>query len=197
MTSKTAYKTWTGVALPASEMNTYVRDNGNYMFERLSHYINAVSTDAIVSNTIAETNLWSYSVPGNELTATGIMRFDTSFIVVNNKGTSGTVTLKFYVGANSYTIFGGALSFNNGTSNFHSITLFIRGDGTTSSQRIFGTYNVSQNGTMAAGIVTEGTTATDITTAQTFKLTAQMNAASASFTTTSRFSALTYNLMTI
>lgn len=34
MTTFTTYKTWTGVALPASEMNTYVRDNGNYLYER-------------------------------------------------------------------------------------------------------------------------------------------------------------------
>lgn len=196
MTSWTTPKTWTGVALPSSEMNTYVRDNSNYAKERLSHYINAVSTDVTKSSTLAEETLWSYSVPGNEMTSTGIMNCRFIFIVTNNKGTTGTVTFKFYVGANSWT-FINATSVTNGSTYNGVVDLWIRGDGTTSLQRLGGEYAYTNGGAGASTGFIEATTATDITTSQTWKITGTMNASSASFITTCRFAGLTYNLMTI
>lgn len=201
MTTWTTPATWTNNDPTASQFNTQLRDNSNYLKERLSHYISLVTTDVTVSNTVTETNLFSYSVPGNEMTASGLMRFDFRIYAVNNKGSAGTLTYKFYIGSNSVTLLN-AGGINNAAASYLTGNLYIRGDASTSLQSysLLGVWNIngsSQAFTVPTSGTSELTTATNITTSQTWKLTATLSAASASFSTTCRFAGLTYNLTAI
>lgn len=198
MTTFTSFITWLSSHPTTSQFNQQIRDNGNYFKERLGHYINLVTTDTTVSNTAAaDQTLWSYSVPGNEMTASGLMRFDFRIYAVNTKGTSGTLTYKFFIGANSVTLLN-AQTINNAAAGYLTASLYIRGDASTSLQSHYlnGNWNINasaQAWTIPTSGTSELTTATDITTAQTWKLTTTLSAASASFSTTCRFAGLTYN----
>lgn len=196
MTTWTTPRTWTNSDPTASQFNTDLRDNSNYLKERLPGYIDAVSTNVTFSNSTAENDLWSYSVAGGEMTATGLMRFDFWVVCSNSKGSSGNLTLKFYIGANSVTV--ASNTINDAASGTYYRSVLVRGDGTTSSQRIIYFGHTLINGSANGGIpAVEATTATDISTAQTWKLTATLNAASANFSVTCRFAGLTYNVMGI
>ena len=196
MTSWTTPKTWTAATLAVSDMNTHVRDNENYLKERLG-YLNLDTTLTGISNSASETDLWTVTYPGNEMTATGLVIFRCAYQIYNNKGSDGTYTIKFYVGANSVTLFN-AVTTSTGTYSYHNMELWIWGNNSTSSQTIGGGYSGLAGATTATGkAFAVGTTATDITANQTWKLTGQLSAASASFTVTPYWAGITYNLMTV
>lgn len=68
MTTWTTPKTWTAAALPVSDMNTYVRDNSNYLYERITPLYASADQSLATSSTVMQnvTNL-VFAIGANEM----------------------------------------------------------------------------------------------------------------------------------
>lgn len=158
----TTPRTWNaGETVTSTLMNTYIRDNQNAL--RFAEYSSV--TDAPNSGT-GETNLHSYSVPANTLSADGqCLRWHAHVSLAAN---GNTKTIKCYFGSTSVTIYTGT-----GSGLQFLIEFYVWRLGAT-SQRITAT-RVGSGATTFAATATSSET---LSGAVTMKFTGQGGASS-------------------
>lgn len=110
----TTPRTWVaGEYVTASLMNTHLKDNLNVLKTRIDNdgllkVMTAGTASTYQNTTTGETNLWSFTLPASTLDSAGeALELKTSFYYAAN---GNTKTLKFYVGATSYTVYTGTLN---------------------------------------------------------------------------------------
>lgn len=125
-----------------------------------------------VGNTSAETNLWSYSMPGGVLSAKGALMFEMFVVYSNTSGSNKDLTTKFYLGATAAAIVN---TIASGTTSAARLVGTISSLNATNSQMIY----------LARGNIDTYAAATiDVTSTQTVKLTVTHSAAASTVTIT-------------
>ncbi len=154
------------------------------------------STTAVIDNSAAETSIFSGTIPAGTLGTSGAVRVVLTGQVLNDSGSGQGFTLRvkyggttMYADASNATIFG-----NSATRRAWRMEFTLFSDGTTSSQRVEGLIGpvgaaaavTTGYGDLAASVALPaapvgGTAAADSTADQTFDVTIQLTAASASY----------------
>lgn len=159
------------------------------------------STTAVISNSAAETSVSSFTIPGGTLGdgTSKAVRVAYHGLLLNNSGSARDFGLRIKYG--SETLFddftSGSTVTSSATGRLVEIDLWLCGDGTTGTQRMWGVIRVggalsatSGYGDLAAnGLIISrtfaGTSSQDSTADKTFNMTVELTAASSSFTWTS------------
>lgn len=143
-----------------------------------------------VNATTAETNLFTYTLPGNTLPTNGVIRAAVLTSAFNNSGGNVTQTYRFYFGGSAYLQW----TATNGTSNSHDVVqtfdISLVATGATNAQYIEGTSLANVGATSAGSALIETTAnstlgqnntsvAVDSTVNEVIKLTAQSTSANA------------------
>lgn len=134
------------------------------------------TTDNVINTTVAETNLLSFSLPANTLTADGILRLKVRISNINQLGAgAGTWVFKSYFGATSITT---NVSVPNNTTAPGHLEFDIMGSGATNTQDLYAAItNGGSSGVVKSAV---GTSAIDTTSAVTVKISVTLPASSAS-----------------
>jgi len=140
MASWTNPKTWIAAILPVSDMNTYVRDNTQYLKDDLDSVSNRIididTSDTTVSNTTAETTIFTVTVSGNTLDTNDMLRFSHWARVENSTDEDTNVTIRVKFGT---TISMTSITTTvNGANDIGFIWGDIKSDGSTSAQKGYG-----------------------------------------------------------
>jgi hypothetical protein len=142
-----------------------------------------------VVNTTTETSVFSFSVPGNTLGTTRMMRLTLLGDILNNSGATVTFTPRIKFGAT--TLYADAISLStSGNRRGFCATIYLSAQNATNVQTLGGHLTLSGNGTTTTGIgdfgasstgdtAISGSAAIDSTAAQTFTVTIQFGTANA------------------
>jgi hypothetical protein len=141
----------------------------------------------LVTNTVSETPIITATIKANSMGASGRIVQHAEAIVKNNKGSAGTITVKFYFGSYSFTFYSGVTVNNSATT--RTILIYnveVRNIGATNSQEIILTDINNQNVAAATRVANTfasawDTSSIDTTADQTMKITITLSAASTSF----------------
>lgn len=157
--------------------------------------LSVVTAEITVSNTSAETTIFSFSLPGGMLGTNNWLRILLYTSILNNTGGAVNFNGRMYYGSTSLQIQG--IGANVATSGTRKTTVYdcvIKGDGATNAQRLIGECRITSNDAGTSGTVqaNEGTAVIDSTVAQTVSLTILIGTASVNATLITRMSALYY-----
>jgi hypothetical protein len=129
----------------------------------------------------AEVDICSLTLPGGFLGTSNALLARMCFIAANNKGTTGTYTIKAYYGATSCTVTTPAFPTNANAGEFW-VDVVICANNATNAQYIGLRYfGIDSAGAIVSGASSPATAAIDSTAAQTVKMTLQMSASHSSF----------------
>lgn len=150
-----------------------------------ARWLDKNTTFAQVVNTLVETNLYSFSVPGGTLGTSGIIRHTLVGTYFNNSGGAVTFTWRAYYGG--FQIFGspGVSRASSAAAFSFGLVLYLVATGATNTQIIGGWFDdeAASSGIPAATatpLLTIGASiGTDSTVAQTLRVTGQMGTAAA------------------
>ncbi len=205
----TAVKTWSAAVVSVADMQTYVSDNTNYLKDQVDAAVKVLTrqvTLQTVTNTVTETAVFTYAVPGGTLGTNKILRLTLNGDFTNNSGGLITVTIRVKYGAT--TIFSSAMTNVNTGGNSNPLALFceLGAANATNAQRamtqmFFGATNSGgatgtaptidfvggSGGSLSAGAgavaaATHESVAEDSTSSQNLVVTFQMGTANASIT---------------
>ena len=137
--------------------------------------LNKVTADTTVTNTSAETNLYSFSVPGGTLGTNNMLRL-TVQITDLDMNNSGSCVLRFKYGGTTF----GTLTLTNGSGGSFTnvralISVVFGADGATNSQVGTVTFQATS---VIASLLAGGATTVDSSTAQDLVVTADWDATS-------------------
>jgi hypothetical protein len=128
----TSPRTWIpGEFVTASMLNTHLRDNLLFLFggSKLASY---TATKADVNNTVTETDVCHFTVPGGAWSDGDVVKCEIACLAKNNKGTTGLVTFKVNVGAGAQVQLrqgagasGTVSNFNNDATEYRVIFRFF------------------------------------------------------------------------
>ena len=141
-------------------------------YAQMRSVLNNSTTPVTVGNTGAETNLWSYSLAGGVLAATGGLVFEMIAVYSNTSGSNKDLTTKFYVGTTSASM---TQTIATGTTAISRIYAIVAPQNATNSQMIY----LSRGNTE-----TYSAASIDMTATQTIKLTVTHSAAASTVTIT-------------
>lgn len=147
-----------------------------------SKNIDTDSAAVTVSNTTAETSIYSYSLPANTLGTEGILRIVVSGTYLNNSGANRTQTVRFkYGGTTMINVTSGNIATSATTGTF-TYTFYLMAHGATNVQQAWFT-GTHESGTGVKVILDDGgTAAVDSTSSQTIDVTVDSSAATATQT---------------
>jgi hypothetical protein len=197
--SETVHGTVTTPLFPGEEV-LLTSDGSNWIanFSGVRR-VDVVTTLATFSNNANENTLYSFSVPANTLGTNRVLHFR-AFILIETDG-GGARNVNFRVKFGATTFLGGNMPLPAAETHFLALDIHLFEGGTTNSQRVVGTMLTSQHNSGGAAWLALSATASmlagnvtgaeDTTAAKTFALTAQMDAAAVSFTTTMSAAELT------
>lgn len=152
------------------------------------------STTAAITNSAAETSVFSGTIPANTLGTNGAVRIIMHGQMLQDVGTAQGYTLRIkYGGTTMYSSSTGNLFGTSSTRRAYRMEFILASDGTTSSQRVFGAANnfapantptagyTALTGTPEFSYEVGGTAAADSTVSQTFEITIQLTVANTNF----------------
>lgn len=181
-----------GKKLTVSSLGTVTR-------QEISTVLNRDVTLQTVSSSAAEITTYTFTVPGGTLGSDRKLAFHAMGHVLNNKGTSGTIQYRIYYGAT--VIYNATHTVaNNADERAVDIKCWLMAANSTTAQEANGISLVGKENTVA-GVAAQvsdtfmahhHTVAEDSTANKVFKLTVTLNAASASFTSTTHTCCLEY-----
>lgn len=195
-------KTWTNVLVDAADLNAEIRDRMNVLKTSINDDgslkigLDRSTTEQDVVNTVTETSVYSFSVPGGTIGTNKILRLTVNATYLNNSGGADTFTPRVKFGGT--TIATGAPSLGAGANRrTMKFIVEINANGLTNSQRAVTIWIVgggqTENNFDVPVSLTEaaynGSLALDSTGALTLTLTVQHGTA-ASTISFKRFSAM-------
>lgn len=142
--------------------------------------VNFNAAGSVISNTNAETDLFRYNIGGNMLPIDGALVLRLVGVVSTPLVSIPTLTIRAKYGANSITIFGGALVLAAGLSSASFVLetrLWMQGASNSELLIVMLTESITLAGSLGTSNSrqTQGTFATDSTAAQDFAITAQFS----------------------
>jgi hypothetical protein len=191
----TPEKTWTSVTLPASDLNTYVRDNVTYLYDEWAkrHVLDAVFSNTEVVNTTTPTDIWTYTLAANVLgSGNAVIGEIVLSCLQNNSSPSTTLAIAPYYSTG--TVAASVSLLIGATRTIHKVCFTLKGNGATNSQIL--TLHCSAQDTNGAGQTlirsTENTLTIDSTSNQTLSLRVTWGAAHANISAICRSAILLY-----
>lgn len=147
--------------------------------------LSAQNSTPTFSNTAADTTLWSTTILGNTLGINDMILFFAYIEYLNNSGALNSTSVHVKYGGTTIATLS-ATGITSGNSMSGALVGYLKNAGATNSQVASAEW--SQNGQVGTG-----TAAVDSTVNQTFVISAQMSAATATQTVTGRFFIVQYH----
>ncbi len=134
----TAVKTWASAVVTVADLQTYLSDNTDYLKSQVDlapRLLSRQNTLQTVVNTVAETTVFTFAVPGGTLGTSKIILLSLIGDVLNNMGSGQTITVRVKYGGT--TLFQAAFTnVNPGTNRgFLNLESEIAAANATNAQR--------------------------------------------------------------
>jgi len=151
---------------------------------RVGGVINRNHTDVAVTNTNAETSVYSFTVPGNLLETNRAIRVVLYGTYLNNSGATKTIRLRLKYGATTVCDKTSVTNANSATTADVSAEFVLTNNNATNSQEGMERLLIDRAGSLISPVIDTGTAAEDSTADKTFDVTVTHSAASVSTTFT-------------
>jgi|GEM_PF-4429811 len=146
-------------------------------YKSVFRVLNNNASDSTIANSVTETTLFTYTVPGGTLSTANVVRLNFSLSVTSNSGTS-SLTVRVKYGGTSFTMFSN--TYGTPTAQVGVGNVWIYADGATNAQWVFG----KSEGIFAGSTGASGSCAVDSTADQALVVTAQHSQAAAGISCT-------------